>query len=342
MDYADDRSVGIPDDRRRHLERREFLMLAMLAFERHIAAFGESLTAAGVVRARDEARLAFTRRANRDLTSLRNARGRLCPTAVDEYVHDYVLIAVDPERRAFASIAYTVLVQIQTRGENRRLPRDILERAYDLTETAIERRARRGVEGFRERPGVPEPAKASGYVHVVFEFKLKQAWTERKTRASDIPYDAEFEAWCNVSQPGERSGDDADSSALLPEARAEHEHFELDGKRIERRRMRDIELALIAAAVAPQWIAVVLARAARCWVTDVNDDGLRRRALPAAGWRAIAEHLGISTPNNAAKIFSRALERLSPVVRRWINAPESYYLDAGSCDGDGLASPDAG
>ena len=73
-------------------------------------------------------------------------------------------------------------------------------------------------------------------------------------------------------------------------------------------------------------------------MTDVTEDGLRRRALRAAGWREIAERLGISTPNNAAKIFSRALEGLSPVVRRWINSPESYA----ACDGDAPASPDAG
>ena len=225
MPNSDDRKVDLPDDRRRHLARREFPELAMPAFERHLATHSGSLTAASVARVRDEARRAFTRRADRDLTSLRDARGRLCPTAVDEYVQDYVLIAVDPERRAFASIAYTVLVQIQTRAENGRLRREILERAYDLTETAIERRARGGVEGFRERPGVPDPAKVRGYVHVVFDFKLKQAWTERKARPPEIPYDAEFEAWCNVSQPAERSDDD-DSGGLFPEARAGHEEFE--------------------------------------------------------------------------------------------------------------------
>lgn len=339
---SDDRNVDIPDNRGRRLERRRFLKLATSAFEHRIATHGGSLTATGLARVRDEARRAFTRRADEDMTSLRDARGRLCPTAVDEFVQAYVLIAIDPERRAFVAIAYTVLVQIQMRAEHRRRPHDIIERAYDLSVTAVERRARRGVERFRERPGVPDPAKVSGYVHVVFEFKLKQAWIERSARAPEIPYDAEFDAWWDASQPGERFDDDADPDALFGAARASLEQFEMDGEQLARRRMRDIELALIAAAVAPQSIAVVLARATRCWVTDVNADGLRRRALPAAGWREIAERLDISTPNNAAKIFSRVLGGLSPMVRHWINTPESYgTCDDGACDGDAPASPDA-
>ena len=330
--------VDAADDRGRRHERRKFLKFALSAFERHVAIHGGSLTPPGVARVRDEVTRAFSRRSMQDLTSFRDVRGRLCSTAVDEFVEAYVLIAVDPERQAFAAIAYTVLVQIQTRAENGRLPRDIVERAYDLTVTAIERRARRGIDGFRERPGVPDPVKVGGYVQVVFEFKVKEAWKERTARPSEIPYDAEFDAWWDVSQSGEGIGDDDDWDELLRAARAWLAEFEREGQRLERRRLGDIELALIAAAVTPQSIDVVLARAARRWVTDVTVDGLRRRALPPAGWREIAERLGISTPNNAAKILSRALEGLSPVVRRWINAPESY----GAGDGNAPASPDAG
>lgn len=331
-----DGSVGNPDDRHHRAERRRFVRVAMAAFDHRVATYSRPFTTAALARMREEAKRMFSQRAMRDLSDFRDVRGRLSPTALDEFVLVYVLLAIDPERRAFMEIACAVLVHIQL-GASRRLPGDIVERSYDLTVAAIERRARRGVERFRERPGVSDPAKVRGYVHVVFEFKVKQAWRERTDRPSEIPYDAEFDAWWDASQSGEGIGGDADWDALLRAARAWLEQFELDALRLERRRMRDIELALIAAAVAPQSIAVVLARAARTWVTDVNEDGLRRRALRAAGWREIAERLGISTPNNAAKIFSRVLEGLSPVVRRWINAPESYV----ACDGDAPASPGA-
>ena len=230
-----------------------------------------------------------------------------------------------PEEGRFLELAGALLVDDVTKHQQH-LSDAVRDIAYDDAVTAIMRRARRGVSGFRDARGRQNPERIRSYVKYVMDRKVKGAWCQVEPT---VPLD-DADATCDLSIGHEDAVAEArrlvlddQQQELLNQARQVVQDIERRARERDARRMSWIANLLSEHAIAGPATRVIMLRAARQLAVDVTEHDIVIRYLPPMGHAVIAKALGI-THVYARKLSSRTLQALPPHAARLIDDPESF------------------